>query len=61
MTTKKAKEYGKKAYKNGNHRAPALDTEFTKQLNPGVGANSELLKAWLKGYDTEVINDIMAV
>jgi hypothetical protein len=45
-----AQVLGQKAFVAGKPCAPALDSKLINLLNPEVGTNAPILKAWIKGW-----------
>ncbi|WP_456363681.1 hypothetical protein [Priestia aryabhattai] len=55
-----AYDFGKKAFKEDKVRAPLLDQKFCdRYLNVEVGDGVEALILWLKGYDEELLKEVI--
>lgn len=53
LDPKSAFALGEKAFRDGKPRVPVQNPELMDQLEPGpVGTNNEVLKAYLRGWDT---------
>lgn len=58
-----AYEYGRLAFERGARRVPALDPNVGRLLQKGarVGSASEMLAAWLKGWDDSNLRRVAEV
>lgn len=59
METKDFEAMGREAYKSGKHSAPCLNNEFMKHISGPVGSNIEIMKAYIKGWQSECAKALM--